>query len=246
MNFGIIGLYIYYLITRYYDSKTGRFINEDDHAFLGSSGNTLGYNLYAYCENDPVNCVDPTGRALATATVVTAGVALAGLFLAAFSLTTGFKMAWENAMLTVITGLQDGLRNIRGLTDTFISWASRKAKVVWKSVSMSMEKVVTIPNYRKTSELHHMVAKRAHNAKRAADILEDVGLGVNHFENLILLKTGLHRRIHTDVYYGWANSMVISAFEAAQGNLSKQESNVKTALRSLRAFLNEMNRNAKF
>ena len=53
---------MYYLQTRYYDPTTGRFINADDTAFIGSSGTAIGDNIYAYCENDPVNNVDYTGQ----------------------------------------------------------------------------------------------------------------------------------------------------------------------------------------
>ena len=53
---------LYYLQTRYYDPTTGRFINADDTAFIGSSGTAIGDNIYTYCENDPVNNVDYTGQ----------------------------------------------------------------------------------------------------------------------------------------------------------------------------------------
>ncbi len=50
----------YYLNSRYYDPETGRFINADDVSYLGIGG-ILSYNLFAYCENDPVNGYDPYG-----------------------------------------------------------------------------------------------------------------------------------------------------------------------------------------
>ncbi len=203
---------LYYLITRYYDSKTGRFINEDDHAFLGASGNTLGYNLYAYCENDPVNCVDPTGRALATATIVTAGVALAGLFLAAFSLTTGFKMAWENAMLTVITGYKNRLRLILGIKEKAISLICAKLKEIVKDIADVVQK--TGPKYENESEHHHIVAKSASRAQPARDILakKDVNIGINDSCNMVWLKKHLHKSLHTKLYYDAINDIVITAY----------------------------------
>ena len=51
----------YYLQSRYYDPTIGRFLNEDDTAFLGASGTLLGWNLFGYCENNPVSGFDCSG-----------------------------------------------------------------------------------------------------------------------------------------------------------------------------------------
>ena len=53
---------LYYLQSRYYDPTTGRFINADDTAYVDTnSGTPLSTNMFAYCENNPVNKVDPNG-----------------------------------------------------------------------------------------------------------------------------------------------------------------------------------------
>ncbi len=52
---------MYYLQSRYYDPVICRFINADSTDYLGATGTLLSYNLFAYCENDGVNCVDATG-----------------------------------------------------------------------------------------------------------------------------------------------------------------------------------------
>ena len=44
---------LYYLNSRYYDPETGRFVNAD--GVLGENQDLLGYNLFAYCSNNPVN-----------------------------------------------------------------------------------------------------------------------------------------------------------------------------------------------
>ena len=49
---------MYVLGTRYCDPATGRFINADGALYHSM----LGYNMYAYCENNPVNYVDYTGE----------------------------------------------------------------------------------------------------------------------------------------------------------------------------------------
>ena len=52
---------LYYLQSRYYDPQTGRFINADDTAFIGATGTALSGNIFAYCENNPINKVDNYG-----------------------------------------------------------------------------------------------------------------------------------------------------------------------------------------
>ena len=52
---------LYYLQSRYYDPETGRFLNADDVEYIGVSGTVLGYNAFAYCENNAVNDSDPWG-----------------------------------------------------------------------------------------------------------------------------------------------------------------------------------------
>ena len=53
---------LYYLQSRYYDPLTGRFINADDPVYSDtSSGSPLSTNMFAYCENNPVDKIDIDG-----------------------------------------------------------------------------------------------------------------------------------------------------------------------------------------
>ena len=52
---------LYYLNARYYSPEFRRFISPDDTSYLDSE-NVNGLNLYCYCNNDPVNFVNPSGN----------------------------------------------------------------------------------------------------------------------------------------------------------------------------------------
>ncbi len=51
---------LYYLNARYYNPEQGRFLTED--TYRGSLTNPMSRHLYAYCKNNPVNYVDPSGH----------------------------------------------------------------------------------------------------------------------------------------------------------------------------------------
>ena len=50
----------YYLQSRYYDPAVGRWINVD--SILSTEYGLLGYNLFAYCNNNPANNIDQSGQ----------------------------------------------------------------------------------------------------------------------------------------------------------------------------------------
>lgn len=50
---------LYYLQSRYYDPKIGRFINAD--VFTSTGQDFIGYNMFAYCNNSPVHTADQNG-----------------------------------------------------------------------------------------------------------------------------------------------------------------------------------------
>ena len=64
----------YYVSSRYYDPEIGRWINAD--GFVSTGQDILGYNMFAYCGNNPINRKDPTGQFWITALIVTAVVAV--------------------------------------------------------------------------------------------------------------------------------------------------------------------------
>ena len=51
---------LYYLNSRYYNSEWGRFLNAD--IYLNANGDIIGFNMFAYCGNEPVNRADYSGE----------------------------------------------------------------------------------------------------------------------------------------------------------------------------------------
>jgi len=90
----------YYLQSRYYDPQVGRFINGDDTAILSmTQGMLLGANLFAYCENNPVNNSDPSGY---SARSIIANILLIILtWVALAPLASGPKMLVLSALIVV-------------------------------------------------------------------------------------------------------------------------------------------------
>ena len=88
---------LYYLQSRYYDPEVGRFINADDIDYIEPE-TLMGCNLYAYCGNNPVMYVDPTGTFAISLTLL-------GLIIgAAIGATTGGIIAYNVAKNKGATG----------------------------------------------------------------------------------------------------------------------------------------------
>ena len=68
----------YYLQSRYYDPVIHRFINADSYASTNVK-NVLSCNMYAYCENNPSNAADPSGRFLFTLIGAVVGAAVGAI-----------------------------------------------------------------------------------------------------------------------------------------------------------------------
>ena len=91
----------YYVSRRYYDPEIGRWLNADGQ-ISGVGGEVLGYNMFAYCMNNPVNMSDPSGNwprwITAAVTVVAAVVTVAAVA------TGNFVVAAVAATVTIAAG----------------------------------------------------------------------------------------------------------------------------------------------
>ena len=98
---------LYYLQSRYYDPNTGRFINADDTYYLNATGTVLGCNLFAYCENDPINKIDPKGTiALSTCVIIgaVAGAIIGGTIGGVISYKKYQSVKWKYVLVGIAAG----------------------------------------------------------------------------------------------------------------------------------------------
>ena len=113
---------LYYLNSRYYNPATGRFINAD--IFVSTGQGVLGNNMFAYCNNNPVNMVDDGGNwpkwvsgildVVSGITQVIAGSALVVVAspTVAGSVAGGFMFV--NGMATVASGIAEFSNDVFG------------------------------------------------------------------------------------------------------------------------------------
>ena len=93
---------LYYLQSRYYNPEIGRFISADSHVSTGQG--FIGYNMFAYCNNNPVILCDSEGESATVAGGIVGGVC--GFFGALISEATDDNdgIRWNKVMQCTASG----------------------------------------------------------------------------------------------------------------------------------------------
>ena len=107
-------LNLYYLVNRYYDPKSCRFISRDDVSYADPES-INGLNLYAYCGNNPVMNTDPSGTAFIASLLIGAaiGAIAGGVSYAAGQVITGlttgkWDWSWGGFLGSIVGGAIGG------------------------------------------------------------------------------------------------------------------------------------------
>ena len=111
---------MYYLQSRYYDAKICRFISAD--AYVSTGQGIIGFNMFAYCGNNPVMGYDPTGHwdwggvIIGTVLVTIAGIAayFGSMSTETGALITGAVMATGVSMIAAAATYSQMVMDISG------------------------------------------------------------------------------------------------------------------------------------
>ena len=109
---------LYYLQSRYYDPEVGRFISADEYISTGQG--ILGFNMYAYCGNNPIMGYDPFGQ-FSLGDVLDIGITVvSGLYSCAVGLGTfGSSLATTGCPgLSVAKGFLKGATTFGAINNT--------------------------------------------------------------------------------------------------------------------------------
>ena len=198
---------LYYLRSRYYDPEIGRFINADDTAFLGYDSSPLSMNIFAYCENNPVNREDDGGQATLTI------VSIAVTYVAVKYVLSGLIVAVTIAVLKK-AGVLDALINSFSTLIRVVGTVAMSAVVSLKQAINEASKKAQNRKPNSKREIHHIIPQKKKDAKTAYDIwVTKCRLSINDSRNKVSISYNLHKHLHTTAYCNAINSLVSSAFK---------------------------------
>ena len=220
---------LYYYNARYYDPENARFLTQDTYRGEAEQPDTL--HLYAYCKNNPINYVDPSGHEVISITLLGAAfvVAMGGCY---YTTTRRFQNSWQNAANKITAIYRNVAKGVKS------DW-----RALCKSIANSFARVKRKPTYRKKTEIHHIIAQTDRRAFVARNYYRLVGRDIQGYRNKIELKTGLHRRLHTSLYYKIVTNRVRAAYNKTK---RWKRSKVDAAVGNLKSALSALNKAVPF
>lgn len=150
---------MYYLQSRYYNSRLSRFINADEAICIDTDYGSIGQNIFAYCLNNPITLFDSTGYAVDVVFDIGSAIwSLVDLIVVPSWLNLAFFL-WDIASILIpfVPGsyVKKGGKiaiKVAGKIDDFLdgtkflSGTYRKLKKLFKGI--------------KNIEIHHLIEKR--------------------------------------------------------------------------------------
>ena len=158
---------LYYVSSRYYDPRIGRWISPEPNVYEGEfdkNAGLIGYNVYAYCANNPVNNLDPTGE-FVISTAVLIGIGIGAAIGGVVGGTYGYKKAVRNNVpkgqrWKYVVGYGIGGAVVGGVIGGFVGYgagvalgAKASSGLVMKSISKAISSV-------SRNTMHHIMQSK--------------------------------------------------------------------------------------
>jgi RHS repeat-associated protein len=185
---------LYYLISRFYDPTSGRFISPDKIDYLNPKS-INGLNLYSYCKNDPVNQYDPSGHLAITIAAIGTILLYAGL------------IALCVAATATLVYKESQTHTIGNAIDDLIAKLQKDFDDIKKSIIEFVSTLVPKNHYDRNQK-HHIVAQNDPRAEEAREILKKYNIDIDSDKNTVYMKNDYHRVIHTNAYYTLVNASI--------------------------------------
>lgn len=201
---------LYYLGSRYYSPEIRRFISQDNLEKVGETGSKdYNYNLYSYCNNNPIMLSDQFGYEAITLTFSTLFMLFACVvaFVVVSFLVT--KIIDE-----VIKVFKPYYYNISSkLTQTKNDFYNLVNKFKKEALLAFGEYILTIWMWwvdNGKQEHHHIIAKTSSKCYTARQLFTvTYKYNINDEANMVWLKYRLHKHLHTDAYYSAVNTYTV-------------------------------------
>ena len=162
----------------------------------------LGFNMFVYCSNNPLKCIDPSG---CSAVVIDGGVALATVAKYAVMALGAIVLATVISYVESETGvISDTFEGINSLITATIG-------AIGSAIAEFADSMTKKRDYDDT-EKHHIVARIDPRAEPARIILRVSGIGINDPRNLVDMDKGYHRVLHTNGYYTLLNLSILGGY----------------------------------
>lgn len=157
----------YYVSSRYYNPEIGRWISPEPNVYNGEfdeGAGLIGYNVYAYCANNPVNNIDPTGE-FVISTAVLIGIGIGALIGGTAGGVYGYKKAVKNNVAKqdrwkYVVGYGLGGAVVGGVIGGFVGYgagvalgAKASSGLVVKSISKALSSV-------SRNTMHHIMQSK--------------------------------------------------------------------------------------